>query len=106
MPSARAPTPLVVRLTLEPVTPPESVRLPASEFRREAPPRVTKPEIVFVPEILRMTPVVAETPVPVTVSASGEVMPPCTSKAAPLATTVAPAAVPRALFAWMLMTPA
>ena len=96
LPIEIAPTPLMVRLTLEPVTPPERAKLPASALNRASVSIVMSPLTVLSPEILRSTPEVAEIPVPETVIGSGEEMPPCTSSAAPAETTVPPAFVPRA----------
>ena len=61
----------------------------------EAPDNVTNPEIVFLPLILLMAPL--PPPVPVMVIASPILIPPCICRAAPDATVVAPAVVPKAV---------
>ncbi len=61
-----------------------------------SPVRVTKPVTELVPDRLRSAPV-APMPVPCTVKASGLATPPMNCKAAPLATVVPAAEVPKAL---------
>ena len=65
------------------------------------------PAHLLLPLMLRRAPLAAPTPWPRSVRASPvTVMPPCSCSAAPLATVVPPAVVPRALLCWMFNTPA
>ena len=67
---------------------------PASEVISVSPVRVTKPETAFSPDKLRNAPV-DEIPVPVTEMASATLMPPVNCRAAPLATVVPAAVLPK-----------
>ena len=90
-----------------PVTPPDNVNdEPVSICTSDAANIVTAPEIVFVPLVLRIAPVV-EIPVPEIVNASPTNKPtPLICTAAPEATVVAPAVVPRAELLLTTITPA
>jgi hypothetical protein len=105
------PLPPTVRLVLLPVIVPETVRVPASELRRAAEPRLMAPAQELAPLILRRAPVL-EIPVPLSVRASvPTLMPPCNWSAAPLVTEVPEAGSllavpPSALEFWRLSTPA
>ncbi len=68
-------------------------------------PSVTDPPHVLLPLILRNAPL-PPIPLPLTVSVSAPtVIPPCSSKAAPLATVTPPAMVPVPCAFWTFKTP-
>ena len=101
------PTPPTVSAWAAPVMPPESVKVPPSEFTRGVAPRVMGPDQVLSLARLRSAPARA-TPVPMRlVMGSAIVRPlPSISMAAVDATVVPPAAVPRAVLDCRWSTPA
>ena len=95
--TAVLPAPPKVRSKVAPVIglPEAKVKVPASELIRAAEPSVTTPDTVLAPTTLRKAPP-PRTPVPLSVSASATVMPPCSDSVAPASTVVPPALVPSA----------
>ena len=88
------PAPPTVRAIPGPVNPPVKVRVPRSEFMRDATLNVTAPDQKFVPLIFLKAP---SELMPLPLSAKGSApteIPPCSSRAAPEATVTPPAIVP------------
>ncbi len=100
-----APAPPTVSASPVPVMPPVSVSVLASELIRLSLPSVIAPDTVLLVAVLRRAPVF-EMPVPFRVMASATVIAPDMLSAAPLATVVPPAAVPRAVELLIAITPA
>ena len=101
------PAPPTVRGRVLPVTPPDSVSVPASLLMRAPPaPRAIAPDQVLALARLRSAPA-APTPVPMRlVMGSAMARPePSISSAAPETTLVPPATVPRAALDWTRSTP-
>jgi hypothetical protein len=91
------PMPSTVRFVFVPDTPFDKVKVDdASTWISDAPPKLTTPEIVFEPAVLRSAPADDE-PVPVMVIGSPSEIPPDTANVPPSETVVAPAGVPSAV---------
>ena len=105
-PMVVSPEPVTVRVRVAPPTPPVA-RVPASEATVALPePIVMAPDQVLAPARLRRAPV-PPMPVPASVTGSPIASPePSISSAAPEATVVIPAVVPRAVAVWTRTLPA